>query len=323
MGASTSAAFSGRLGYFFAIFLSVVAGLALAAQARVNGELGLALGNGPLAALVSFGSGLVILTVAMMVWKPGRVGMGHLREAIRSGEVPWWVILAGASGAYFVLTQGVVAGVIGVALFSVAVVTGQTLSAVLIDTRGLLGAHPIPLTPMRGVGSVVVLFGVVTATSILTGDVDAVRWQILLPVVAGMLIGWQQALNGRIRKEARSILTASFLNFLVGTVVLVVVVAISLPSLGLPDRWPTSPWLYLGGTLGATFIAVQAATVNRIGILALGVSLVAGQVVSALLLDWLVPVHGNGVTTWALVGSGLVVVGSLMVTFGRTSRSGG
>ena len=321
MGASSSSAFSGRLGYFLAIVASVIAGFALAAQARINGELGLALDNGPLAALVSFGSGLVILTVAMTVWKPGRGGLRHLREAIRVGEVPAWVILAGASGAYFVMTQGVVAGVIGVALFTVAVVTGQTLTAVLIDSRGLLGVRPIRLTPMRAVGSIVVLFGVVTATSILSGDVAALRWQILLPLIAGMLTGWQQAINGRVRMAARSVLTASFLNFLVGTVVLTIIVLVLLPVQGLPSQWPTAPWLYLGGALGAGFIAVQSATVHRIGILALGVSLVTGQVVSALLLDWLAPVHGNEVTSWALIGSGLVVAGSVMVTLGRSSRS--
>lgn len=56
-----------RWGYFLAVALSIVSGVGVAMQSRVNGELGLALDNGSLAALVSFGSGLILLLLALVV----------------------------------------------------------------------------------------------------------------------------------------------------------------------------------------------------------------------------------------------------------------
>jgi transporter family-2 protein len=303
-----------RVGYVFAVALSVVAGVAVAMQSRVNGELGLALDNGSLAAVISFGSGFVILLVALAVWRPGRVGLSAVRGALRSRSLPWWSVLGGVAGAFFVLSQGLVGGLIGVALFSVAVVTGQTLGSVVIDSRGLFGVTKMPLTTPRWLGSIVVLAGVFVATSVWSGGVAGPGWALVLPLMAGMGVGWQQAVNGRVRRVAGSSLTATLVNFFFGTIALVTVFAVSLAFVALPQVWPTAWWLYSGGILGAGFIAIQAFTVNRIGVLALGVSLVAGQVLGALGLDWLFPVESSAITVWTVAGAALALIGSAVVT---------
>jgi bacterial/archaeal transporter family-2 protein len=310
-----------RLAYLFAVVLSVVAGLGVAVQSRVNGELGLALGNGSLAALVSFGSGVLLLLLAMGVWRPGRVGLSQVRVALTQRTLPWWAILGGLAGGFFVLSQGLVGGIIGVALFSVAVVTGQTLGSVVIDSRGLFGASKMPLTAPRLVGSLIVLVGVVVAASVWSEGSLALGWPMLLPLLAGLGVGWQQAINGRVRLVAGSSLTATLLNFFFGTLALVIVFAVSLPFMTLPNVWPGAWWLYSGGIVGAGFIAIQAFTVNRIGVLALGVSLVAGQIIGALLLDWLFPVASSRISIWTIIGALLAVVGSALVTLTKKQRS--
>jgi transporter family-2 protein len=102
----------------------------VALQTRINGEFGLALGNGTLAALISFSSGLVLVAGVTLSFRRGRQGIANVRRALASKELPWWAILGGVGGAFLVLSQGLGAGVLGVALFSIAVVTGQTLGAV-------------------------------------------------------------------------------------------------------------------------------------------------------------------------------------------------
>ena len=309
-----------RWGYLLAVTFSLVAGVGVAMQSRVNGELGLALDNGYLAALVSFGSGLILLLLALVVWRPGREGLSQVRVALKERTLPWWSILGGLAGGFFVLSQGLVGGIIGVALFSVAIVTGQALGSVVIDSKGLFGATKMPLTAPRIIGSLIVLLGVVVAASVWSEGSLALGWPMLLPLIAGIAVGWQQALNGRVRRVAGSSLTATVLNFFFGTLALLVVFAVSLVFIVLPSTWPGAWWLYSGGLLGAGFIAIQAFTVNRIGVLALGVSLVAGQIIGALALDWLFPVASSEITVWTITGALLAVAGSALVTLTKKQR---
>lgn len=309
-----------RWGYLLAVAFSLVAGVGVAMQSRVNGELGLALDNGSLAALVSFGSGLILLLLALTVWQPGREGLSQVRVALKERTLPWWSILGGLAGGFFVLSQGLVGGIIGVALFSVAIVTGQTLGSVVIDSKGLFGATKMPLTAPRIIGSLTVLLGVVVAASVWSEGSLALGWPMLLPLIAGITVGWQQAVNGRVRRVAGSSLTATVLNFFFGTLALLVVFAVSLVFVALPSEWPGVWWLYSGGFLGAGFIAIQAFTVNRIGVLALGVSLIAGQIIGALALDWLFPVASSQITVWTITGALLAVAGSALVTLTKKHR---
>lgn len=300
--------------YAFSLGASVIAGVGVAIQTRVNGELGLELGHGALAALVSFSTGLVITAIAMVVWRPGRIGFDAIRHALASRSLPWWAVLGGSAGAFFVMSQGLVGGIIGVAIFSVAVVTGQTFGSVIIDARGLFGAMKVPLTASRLVGAIAVLAGVVVATALWSEGSVSIGWSILLPFVSGLTVGWQQAVNGRVRRTAGSTLSATFVNFLSGTVTLLVIVLVALPFIPLPTQWPGQWWLYIGGALGAGFIAIQAFTVNQIGVLALGVSLIAGQILGAQLLDWVFPVSSSNMSVWTVVGAALVLAGSALVT---------
>ena len=309
-----------RWGYLLAVAFSVVAGIGVAMQSRVNGELGLALDNGSLAALVSFGSGLILLLLALTVWQPGRVGLSQVRVALKERTLPWWSILGGLAGGFFVLSQGLVGGIIGVALFSVAVVTGQTLGSVVIDSKGLFGVTKMPLTAPRIIGSLIVLLGVIVAASVWSEGSVAVGWPMLLPLIAGIGVGWQQAVNGRVRRIAESSLTATVLNFFFGTLALLIVFAGSLMFVPVPSEWPAAWWLYSGGVLGAGFIAIQAFTVNRIGVLALGVSLIAGQIIGALALDWLFPVTSSDITVWTITGALLAVAGAALVTLTKKQR---
>jgi len=300
-----------------AVAVSVIAGVFVAVQSRINGELGLALENGALAALTSFSVGLTVISLVIIGSPSGRAGLGALRAAVSEGRLPWWAMIGGAGGGFLVLTQGLSAGVLGVAVFSIAVVTGQSLGAVLIDSRGWFGVTRVPLKLQRGLGSLIVLIGVAIALDVTPQSFPEVGWLFLLPLMAGAGTGFQQAVNGRVRATAGSAIAATFVNFVVGTSVLLVTFLTSLPTLGLPESLPGTWWLWTGGLIGVLFIVVQVTVVGIVGVLGLGVSLISGQLLGSIVLDTLAPLPTSQLDAATILGALVTLAGALMVTLGR------
>lgn len=287
--------------------LAFVSGTLIALQSRINGELAQQLGDPFATAFFSFASGLVIVAIAVAVAPTGRRGVSTVIDAIRSGRMPWWYTLGGVAGAVFVLSASTLVALIGVALFTVGVVAGQTLSSLLIDRRGLGSMAGKPLTLPRVLGAALALVAVVVAVSgQLNADVPL--WVLLAPFAAGIVVGWQQAVNGQVREVADSPLTATFLNFVSGTVVLVVALLVHLLFVPPPAGYPPTPWLYLGGLVGCVFIAIQATVVRTIGVLVLGLAILSGQVVAAALIDLLLAIPGHDVGPLTIVGAALTLV---------------
>jgi transporter family-2 protein len=309
---------STRLPFWLAILFAVACGALVALQSRVNGELALAIDDPYTAATISFGSGFVILLVALAAWRPGRRGLARVTVALRDRKLAWWMVLGGLAGAWFVISQGLSVGVVGVALFTVAIVAGQTLGGILFDLVGLGPGGRRPLTITRVIGVLLALAAVAWAVSAqLPREVPILL--MLLPFLAGVGAGWQQAVNGRVRSVAESALTATILNFGVGTVALVVVMLVHAASAGWPDSLPGEAWLYAGGAIGCIFIAGQAVLVRIVGVLVLALCVVAGQLSAALLLDLLSPTAGRPVDLATIGGTVLALV-AVVIASVRWSR---
>lgn len=291
-----------------AVSLAVLGGAGIALQSRVNGSLADHVGSGYLAAVVSFGSGLLLLLLALLVSRRSRVGLRRVSAALRTGGLRPWQVLGGAAGGFFVATQGLTVGVLGVATFIVAFVTGQSLGSVVIDRFGLGPGGVRLVTFPRAVGPVLTVAAVAIATS---GDLGSpsVLALAVLPLLAGLGSAWQQAVNGHVRAAAADVLAATLVNFLVGTLVLAAALGVSVLVEGLPDgAFPTDPLLYTGGIIGIAFIALSAAVVHRIGVLLLSLGMIAGQIVTALVLDAVTPTAAPpGAATY--VGAALTLVG--------------
>ena len=168
--------------------------------------------------------------------------------------MPWWYVVGGTAGAFFVLSQGLAASALGIAVFTVAVVTGQTASGLVIDRVGLATTKPRPITIARIVGAALMLVAVILVVSTQKFD-DFPIWLVLMPLLAGIGMAWQQGVNGQVRVVAKSPVTATAINFIVGTTVLAIAALVHALIAGLPQQWPTNPVLYLGGAIGAVFIA--------------------------------------------------------------------
>jgi transporter family-2 protein len=87
----------------------------------------------------------------------------------------------------------------------------------------------------------------------------------------------------------------------VGLLVLAVVATIAIAS-SPPDALPANPLFYVGGLCGAFVVVVGAAAVQTLGVLRLGLAVVAGQTLGALAVDLIAPAEGEKVTVATVVG---------------------
>jgi bacterial/archaeal transporter family-2 protein len=307
-----------------AVVAAIGVGVLIATQTRINGELGARLGDGYTAAILSFASGLVLVLIVTLALPGGRRGIARLGSALRHRRIPWGYCLGGAAGAMFVLGQGLLGAVLGVALFTVGIVAGQTTSSLLIDRRGLGSMPARRITPQRLVGAILAVAAVAVAGlgELRTAVPIAL---ILVPVVIGLLAGAQPALNGQLRVTAGSAAAATTVNFIVGATILAVVALVHAGIAGWPTRFPPEPWLYLGGVVGVAFIAAQTVIVRALGVLLMGLAMLAGQLAAAVLFDLLLPVPGHLLEPVTIAGAAvtLLAVGVAAIPARRVRASSG
>lgn len=278
----------------------------MALQSRLNGGLGATIDNGILAAAISFGLGLVLIATVTLLSPNGRAGIGRLQRGVREQGFPVWALLGGVCGAFFVFSQGFTVGLLGVALFTVGVVGGQVVGGLVLDRVGLGPGGVVKPTLPRVFGAVLAVFAVaISAWTGMSGSSTIVL--LALPLLAGLGVSFQSAVNGLVRSVSRSALTATLLNFVTGTTVLVVAAAVVVGVRGWPTDWPGEWWWYAGGPLGCIFIALSAIFVRAAGVLLLSMSNVAGQLVGALVVDAVAPVAGR-VGQELLLGAGIALI---------------
>ena len=306
------------------IALAVFVGALTAAQSRFNGELSHQIHNGIGAGLISNTVGSIILIVIALLFKKDREGIKKTISAVRSGQLTWWEMLGGLGGTIFLSTQGVTVPEIGVALFTISLVGGQTASSLLVDKLGLTPSGKKPVTFSRVLIASVTLLSVSIAVF---PDLSNSRFKILpiiLAILAGIVVAFQQAINARVNVVAERPLATTFFNFIIGTFFLIIALAINLLRGGSIGRLPTSPWLYLGGVCGLTFIAVSAYTLKHVGLLNFITFSVSGQLIGALLFDWLAPTNHATVSGYLLTGTAMTmcaVVASRFINLRRGVRS--
>lgn len=295
--------------------IMLLGGGIVAVQSEINGRLADALGSGPRAglgaAVISFGGGLMLVSILVLVSAGRRAGMRRIAVAARSGGLRWFEVIGGLYGALLVASQGITVGTIGVALFSVAVTAGQSSSSLLVDHVGLGPSGRKPLSSPRVIAAAFAVAAVILAAGERLAEAFSAQTLVLamMPLLAGAGAAIQQAFNGRV-SEVGGPWATTFNNFAVGTIALVAVFLMSLLVGGELRTLPNTWWLYVGGAMGVVFIWLAAALVKVHGVLVLGLSLIAGQVICAELIE----VFGSstrvgivGVAAGALTVVGVVV----------------
>lgn len=317
--------------------MAVAAGLAIPVQGRINGALGARLGDGIAAAVVSFSTGLVLMILVSLILPRGRAGLGRIPLALRERRFPPYYALAGGIGAFFVFAQSFTIGLLGVALFTVSTVTGQTVSGLLVDRLGIGPGGKKAVTGIRVIGCVLTIAAVAWAVSPrfgasgggaggpgagaagsgaagAAGDPAQLILLVLLPVLAGFLMSFQQAMNGTATVHYGTPIAATLVNFIAGACVLwaawLAKLAVAGPGNPLPGEW----WYYLGGPMGCVFIGLGALLVRSLGVLVTGLGMIAGQLLGSLGLDLLVPAPGTVVEVPTVLGTLLTLAAIVVAT---------
>lgn len=284
--------------------LAALSGAMIALQARANGELSHRLNNGLQAALVSFGSGLLIIFVITLFNSTIKEGIKNLCTAVANKEIARWKLFAGVLGGSFVAIQTQIVPLIGVAIYSVASIAGQTAMSLVVDRIGLTGGGKKLISPRR------VLAAVLTVLAVLVSVWDRIdannlsMFAVTAGGIAGAIVGIQRALNGQINEYSHQSFTTSLLNFITGTSFLLILIVAGL-ILGRNELspLPSGPWwIYTGGVIGVIYIAFTSTIVQHLGVLTFTLFSVGGQLVGSLIIDLVSPTDGVSVSAYLVTG---------------------
>jgi transporter family-2 protein len=295
-------------------FLAALSGLLIALQARANGELSHRLGNGLQAALVSFTSGLIIIVVIALFNPSIKEGVRTLRRAVIAKAIPPWTLFAGMLGASFVAVQTQIVPLIGVAIYSVAAIAGQSAISLVVDRIGLTGGGKKEITPRRVTAAFVTVFAVFISVADRLDGKDLSIAAVVLGVLAGAIVGVQRALNGQINEHSQLSFTTSLLNFAMGTTFLLVLLLFAMTLGGMKlSPLPAGPWwIYTGGAIGVLYVAFTSTIVQHLGVLTFTLISVGGQLAGSLLIDLYSPTDGVQVSIYLVSGIVLTYLGVLV-----------
>jgi len=295
-------------------FLAALSGLLIALQARANGELSHRLGNGLQAALVSFTSGLIIIVVIALFNPSIKEGVRTLRRAVVAKEIPPWTLFAGMLGASFVAVQTKIVPLIGVAIYSVAAIAGQSAISLVVDRIGLTGGGKKKITPRRVTAAFVTVLAVFISVADRLDGKDLSIAAVVLGVLAGTIVGVQRAMNGQINEHSQQSFTTSLLNFAMGTTFLLIFLCFAMTIGGMKlSPLPAGPWwIYTGGAIGVIYVAFTSTIVQHLGVLTFTLISVGGQLAGSLLIDLFSPTDGVQISIYLVCGIVLTYLGVLV-----------
>ena len=289
--------------------LATLAGILVAVQSRANGELALRIHNSLEAACISFGSGLVVLLVITYFHEGIRNGVSKIWTAVSSGSLPRWRLIGGALGGVVIAIQTHIVPLIGVAIYSVSVISGQTAISLLVDRLGLTGGGKRHISARRITAAVLTILAVLISVWDRLDAKSLSVISIILGIISGGIIGVQRAFNGQVNEHSGQSFATTLFNFITGTSLLVVLffggIVIHRAHFSALSWNPW--WMYLGGVTGVIYIAFASTVVQHLGVLTFTLFSIGGQLVGSLLIDIFLPSKG--------VHVGIYLVSGILMTY--------
>lgn len=278
----------------FLFAIPVLMGLTVATQTAVNSRLGKYTKTPFMASAISFAVGSIFLLILMAITKTS-----VLIPISTFTNNPWWLWIVGFTGAFGLTVNILLFPRLGSVQTAVLPIFGQIIAGTLVDQFGMFYSPVSRITPLKLLGLILVLFGMLAAVafgnknkSLATKNQggNQILWQ-LLGVFAGLVIGFQTAINGRLGTVLHSPIKATFVAFLVGAIVLTIITM----SLGTPMKerfhnigngikkgdW----WILIGGICGSLYVFFAAWLVPFIGTGSVIVIALFGQLFFSAIID--------------------------------------
>lgn len=258
--------------------------------------------------------------LALLTWST--VGTLGFDGAILTTQ-PWWLWIGGLVGVVGMTTTVLLLPVIG-ALYSTALnLTAQVITTMIIDHFGIFGVTVYEASPWRLVGALTVLAAALLAVVAgrrkpqLDQRSPSPLWY-LVGLGVGVCFGIQVAVNGQLTGVLGSAIHAGFISFVVGTIALLILLAITRPSLRIrvPHGERRNPWwMWLGGVLGALYVTGVAFLSPQIGSAATVIVTQTGIIAGSLAVDHfgLLSAPRKPVQPLQVLGLVLMVVGVVIM----------
>jgi transporter family-2 protein len=139
---------------------------------------------------------------------------------------------------------------------------------------------------------------------------------LLLTVVAGAILSFQVGINNSLRNFLGSPIIAAFVSFFVGTIFLLCFAFIS------RSPWPnmsalakTPVWSWIGGILGAYYIATAIFVSPKLGAASFISIIVGMQLITSLALDHfgMIGFAQHSINIWRILGAILLMAGVVLI----------
>lgn len=140
----------------------------------------------------------------------------------------------------------------------------------------------------------------------------------VMAIIAGAMISFQAPINAMAGQRLGHVLGGATLSFLVGTVALALVSLLAVrDQIAWADFPNLPPLLYIGGLLGAIYVALSIWLTPKLGVGAVISLGIAGQMLASLALDHFGALNlaVREVSLGRASGALLVVLGALMVRY--------
>lgn len=141
----------------------------------------------------------------------------------------------------------------------------------------------------------------------------------LLGVAAGAFVTIQAPINAALARGVGMPVAAAAISFFVGALALAAITGLLSQSQGITLNWRApAPWLFVaGGLLGAAFVTCTVILVPKLGAAALMAFLIAGQLVTGVILDRIgfLGLAVREITMGRIAGAAMLLAGALLIRF--------
>lgn len=309
---------------FSHILAALFASMIISLQSPVNADLNSYTDNPLFSAALVFISGLLLIGAIVLFHPKSRQAFLSIRGHLKSGDLKLWHLTGGFTGSLFVIVQSAIVSAVGVALFTVTAVAGQTAGALVTDKLGIGPSGKLQVTPLKLISAFIGVGGVVVTVSGKFNDANFAIGSVALAFVVAVLVASQPAINGQIATRTGIATGATLVNFIGGLTFIGIANLIMYFVDPKPFVMPPMPWenlyIWLGGPFGVIFVLVSAAVAKPLGIFIFTLTALVGQLTSAILWDYFFPTDATDLNSRLFIGLAITVFSVLMASGGNSKE---
>lgn len=288
-------------------------------QSPVNAELNGYTDNPLFSALLVFISGLLLIGLVVLFHSRSRRAFLSIPGFVKSGELKWWQLTGGVSGALFVTVQSGIVAALGVAVFTVTAVAGQTAGALVTDKFGLGPAGKQKITALKLFSAALGVGGVVISVSGQAHESSSsIGIFIVIALLVSIVVASQPALNGQIATRTGIATAATLVNFIGGLMFIlaanVIMHFIDPKPFVMPPLPSENLTIWLGGPFGVIFVLIAAAVAENLGIFLFTLTALVAQLTSAILWDYFFPTDATDLNARLFIGLAVTVFSVLIAS---------